>query len=77
MIQDMVESGELESIIMGGVTILTLLYLSWRGFSALREGSEVVGDSDSDGEVIQGMQVADSDDEPDARHLFAELPRGQ
>ena len=74
---DMWESGELESILMGVGTLAAGLYVSWKGYKAVVDGSAAGSDTDSDGEIIAGTQVADSDDEPDARHLFAELSRGQ
>ena len=62
---------------MGVGTMAAGLYLSWRGYKVVTDGSEAGSDTDSDGDIISGTQVADSDDEPDARHLFAELSRGQ
>eukprot|EP00959_Pyramimonas_sp_CCMP1952_P038134 797925-Pyramimonas_sp.AAC.1 len=55
------ESGELETILMG---------LGWQGFTDSDSESDV-----SEGELILGTTVPDSDDEPDAKGLRTELQR--
>ena len=84
---DIWESGELESILIGIGTGIGVLYLlgklaeHWgrRSARAPRSGSARVDlvDPDSNCELIPGTQLKDSDDEPDARRLIAELSRGQ
>ncbi|CAK0872025.1 unnamed protein product [Prorocentrum cordatum] len=82
--EEMYESGELEQVGMAlgvGIAALYLGYLvisSGAGLGRLWKVCESDSESEaSDSEVMVGTTVADSDDEPDSRHLFAELARGQ
>ena len=72
------ESGELETILMGLAGVVFVIwavscgYRQWQGLSDSDSESDM-----SDGDVIVGTTVPDSDDEPDAKGLYAELQRGQ
>ncbi|CAK0862387.1 unnamed protein product [Prorocentrum cordatum] len=82
--EEMYESGDLVQVGMAlgvGIAALYLGYLvisSGAGLGRLWKACESDSESEaSDSEVMVGTTVADSDDEPDSRHLFAELVRGQ
>ncbi|CAK0890897.1 unnamed protein product, partial [Prorocentrum cordatum] len=78
--EEMWESGELGTLVTAVGCVLAGAYaLRWVFGGGRRFWS---GDSDSeseasDAEFVTGTQVPDSDDEPDARHLYAELAMGQ